>query len=74
MALVRLWRLCYMRLLALRRVQLLRVQLLSRRVIQNRPNRQGAGRDPSTNQTSVRIALCSFNLFRPFLPAARRIS
>ena len=59
-----------MRLLNLRRVQ-----LLNRRVVQNhRPNRQGAGRDLSTNWTSVRIALCSFNLFRPFLPAVRRIS
>jgi hypothetical protein len=51
-ALVRLWRLCYMRLLDLRRVQ-----LLNRRVVQNRPNRQGAGRDPSSNRTSVRIVL-----------------
>ena len=37
-----------MRLLDLRRVQ-----LLNRRVVQNWPNRQGVGRDPSTNRTSV---------------------
>ena len=41
-----------MRLLDLRRVQ-----LLNRRVIQNWPNQQGAGRDPSTNRTSVRTML-----------------
>jgi hypothetical protein len=42
-----------MRLLDLRR----RLQLLNRRVVQNRPNRQGVGRDPSTNRTSVRTIL-----------------
>ena len=41
-----------MRLLDLRRVQ-----LLNRRVIQNWPNRQGAGRDPSTNRMSVSTML-----------------
>ena len=46
----------------------------NRQVDQNRPNRQGAGRDPSTNWTSVRIVLSVPLIFFAHFSRPRAVS